>query len=109
MSFMRDADEQDICAYLKLWRGHFISAAEICRRAATRKRFDKDNRWAYPVLERLVEQKIVESDTMGHYRYIVRERKVETPRPLSPEIRAILERSGKQFDGVIEVPTDEET
>jgi hypothetical protein len=104
---MRDADEQAICGYLALWRGQWLSGTEICRRAATRKRFNHDPKWAYPALERLVEQKAVESDSTGHYRLAPPPKRKRALRHLSPHVREILERSGRNFDGVISIEEDD--
>src|SRR5882724_10387736 len=41
-----DADEQDICNYLKQWHKQFISGREICRRAGGKRRFRDDPYWA---------------------------------------------------------------
>ena len=95
-----DADERDICIYLKGFRGQFVSLAQITRRAGGKKRYRDDPYWAAPVLSRLVEKKIVEADSTGHYRL--------KPPPtdkrkkwMSPQVRRILERSGK-FNTVLD-------
>ncbi len=96
-----DADESLICIFLKLHPGQFVSGAEICRRAATRKRYREDAVWALPVLKRLVEKKVIESDSMGHYRLIPPQQKGSKYRKwISPQIRRILEQSGKTFEVV---------
>ncbi len=41
-----DADEQDICNYLKQWQKQFISGREICRCAGGKWRFRDDPHWA---------------------------------------------------------------
>src|SRR5215831_4794725 len=65
-----DADEKDICEFLKSWQGQFVAVREICRRAGGKWRFKEDANWAVPVLQRLQEQGIVESDSTGHFRLI---------------------------------------
>ena len=91
-----DADEAEICEYLKAWRDQFVSAREICRRAGGKWRYREDERWAFPVLQRLLDKQLVEADGAGHYRLITQQRKQsEKKRWISPAIEAILRRSGK--------------
>src|SRR5689334_10999022 len=61
-------DESNICNYLKSWPDEYLSSREICRRAAGKGRFRQDPYWAVPVLLRLFEQGILETDPNGHYR-----------------------------------------
>jgi len=103
-----DADEQDICNYLKAWPKQFISAREICRRAAGKRRFREDPFWATQVLLRLVEKKILENDAAGYYRFKPDEKQSQPKRWISPQIKQMLEESGKDFDGVHEVDDPEE-
>jgi hypothetical protein len=64
--------------------------------------------WATLVLTRLVERGIVESDSTSHYRLKSKPKREKTSKWVSPEIRKILERSGKEFNGVFDVDEDEE-
>jgi len=97
-----DPDEIAVFDYLKSWPKQFVSAAEVCRRAGGQRRYRQDPNWAYPVLTRLLDKRIVETDSDNRYRPIpVKEkeaRKRRTVRYVSPQIRAILENSGKVFD-----------
>jgi hypothetical protein len=96
-----DADEKAICEYLKSWPDQYVSGREISRRAGGKWRFREDPEWAGPVLTRLVERSIVESDSTGHYR-LVRQTKSEKPkRWISPQVRKILEKSGKDFGEIL--------
>jgi hypothetical protein len=104
-----DADEQDICIYLKSWPGQFISAREICRRAASKKRYQREPDWAMPVLLRLVEKQILEADSTGHYRLRPEQRRHKRKKWVSPHIKRILERSGKDFSGTIELEEPDDT
>jgi hypothetical protein len=97
-----DPDETYICTYLKSLPGQFISRREICRRAAGRKRFRDDPAWAAPILVRLVEKKILESDSTGHYRLKPKEKRGTQKKWVSPQIKKILEQSGRNFTHVIE-------
>ena len=103
-----DADEREICLYLKGFPGQFVSYAEISRRAGGKRRFRQEPEWANTILTRLVEKGLVESDSTGHYRLKVRPKQHKPRRWVSPQIRKILEGSGKTFDGVFEVDKDED-
>ena len=103
-----DADEREICLYLKGFLGQFVSYAEIARRAGGKRRFRQEPEWATPVLSRMIEKGIIESDSTGHYKLKVRPKKERPTRWVSPHIRKILEKSGKEFEGVFELDTDED-
>jgi hypothetical protein len=98
-----DADERDICSYLKSWAGQFVSGREISRRAGGKWRHSKDPEWAGLVLTRMVEKAILEKDASGRYRLIAK-MKEKKKKWVSPEIEKILRESGKVF----EFPTDED-
>jgi len=93
-----DADEQDICNYLKQWQKQFISGREICRRAGGKRRFRDDPFWANQPLLRLVEKQIIETDPGGHYRLIQKEKNQRPHQWISPELRRILEQGGKTLE-----------
>lgn len=102
-----DADERDICIYLKSWPKQFISGREINRRAGGKRRYRENPNWAAPALTRLVEKGIVESDSTGHYR-LPRMKEDRKPRKwVSPQIKTILERSGKDFGQTIELEDED--
>ena len=104
-----DADEREICHYLKGWPGQFVSVAEINRRAGGKRRGRQEPNWAVPVLTRLVEKGILESDSTGHYRLIARQKKdKKKQRWVAPHIQKILEKSGKSFEGVYDIREDED-
>jgi len=97
-----DADEREIYYYLKSWKNVFISGREVCRRAAGKRRYHNDKEWAKPVLARMVEKGILETDAGGHYRLKPIDRKVWTSkRWVSPQIARVLKESGKDFREVI--------
>jgi hypothetical protein len=96
-----DEDEREICAYLKTWAGQFVSGREIARRAGGKWRFQDNPNWATPILLRLVERDILESDSLGCYRLRPRLRK-KPKKWMSPQIKAILEKSGKGFDDLLD-------
>jgi len=97
-----DADEREIYYYLKSWKAEYISAREICRRAGGKRRFHHDPDWAKPVLSRMIEKGIVESDAAGHYRLKPMDQKLRKgSRWVSPQIARILRESGKDFKEVL--------
>ncbi|HLH57282.1 MAG TPA: hypothetical protein VKY92_27125 [Verrucomicrobiae bacterium] len=97
-----DADERDICLYLKGFPGQFIAYKEISRRAAGKRRYRDEPDWATPVLTRMVEKGLIESDSGRHYRLKPR-KKVKQTRWVSPEIKQILEKSGMNVETVFEI------
>jgi hypothetical protein len=103
-----DADEQIICTYLKSFPKEFVSAREICRKAAGKKRYRDNPYWAKQILMRLAERGILESDSAGHYRLRPPDKKKEPKRWIAPHIQELLRKSGKDFEGVIEIDEDPE-
>jgi hypothetical protein len=103
-----DADEKAICEYLKSWPGQFVSGREVSRRAGGKWRFRDDPEWAGPILARLVEKALIESDATGHYRLVPPPKSKRDRKWVSPHIRRILEKSGKDFSNVLgqEEPED---
>jgi hypothetical protein len=75
-----------------------VAAKEICRRAGGKWRYRENEDWALPILLRLVEKGQVEDDSAGHFRLIAVKTKEEKVKWVSPEIKKILEKSGKPFD-----------
>jgi len=108
-----EAEEKEICAYLKSMPGQFISGREIARRAGGKRRHQDDPQWAVKILAKLIEKKIIESDATGHYRLIIKEsRKDPRKKWVSPLVKSILEKSGKDFTHVIsdeDLPEDMRT
>ena len=98
-----DADEKDIVTYLKVWTGQYVSAREIARKAASKKRFQAEPDWAVPVLGRLLEKGIVESDSMAHYRLVPDSKKAKPKRWISPQMQKILDQTGKDFNEGVEI------
>ncbi len=96
-----DSIETEICQYLKSYSDQFVSRKEICRRAGGKWRFREDENWAGPILHRMLEKNLVETDGTGHFRLASQERNEKRKRKpvwISPEISAILRRSGRDFD-----------
>jgi len=102
-----DADEKTICDFLKTWPGQYVSGREICRRAGGKWRFRENEKWAIPVLQRLLEKDEIEADPAGHFRLIKKHlRKGKKKWWASPQIKKILQQSGKQFEGVVDIDQD---
>ena len=95
-----DAEEKEICNYLKGFAGQFISGREICRRAGGKWRYRESPEWAVPFLTRLVEKKVLESDASGHYKLIKQSKKDQKGKWLSPKMKEILSSNGN-FEHVI--------
>jgi len=72
-------DEDAILAYLAKFPGGFVSPAEVCKRAASRKRFNENPDWAKTLLARMAQAGVLECNATGHYRIKVREREEEEP------------------------------
>jgi hypothetical protein len=111
-----DVDQTEICQFIKSWPEQFVSGKEICRRAGGKWRFREDAGWALPILKRMEESGIIESDIAGRFRLIQQAAPTSANQRrlwISPTIRRILEESGKDF-GVIDLdkymdPADEGT
>lgn len=103
-----DSDERQICSYLKTWGRQYVSAREIARRADGKRRYREEPQWAYPVISRLMEQNLIETDGLGHYRNVqtASDAKKRKKRWVSPHLRRILERSGKDFGDALEIPEE---
>jgi hypothetical protein len=103
---LMDADEREIILYLRGFPGQFVSHKEISRRAGGKRRYRNEPEWATQVLCRMVEKGLIETDSTGHYRFKQRPKDRRSTRWVSPQIRNILEKSGKEFSGVFEIDED---
>jgi len=83
-------EEQEIHDYLKGFGKQFVSAKEICRRAGGKKKFDKSPHWAIPLLNSMVDHKILEVDSTAHYRILPEDRDAKKKQWMSPEIERLL-------------------
>ncbi len=91
-------DEREIFHYLQSWGAEFINAAEIARRAGTKKRFYDEPDWAKPVLVAMEERGILESDMQGRYRIKPIPRKKKDKRWVAPDIAKILKEGGVEVE-----------
>ena len=91
-----DADEREVFDFLQSYGEEWVSAKEVCRRAGGKKRFNDDNHWARPVLQRLKERFVIEGDMLGRYR-VKPGKEDHQDKWESPDIEKLLE-SGVQVD-----------
>ena len=106
-----DAEEREIYYYLKSWKSEFISNREISRRAGGKHKFRDDHDWARPVLDRMAERGILESNSEGHYRIKPHPSPSDnkTRKWVSPQVAKILKESGKNFGDSVILDNDGET
>jgi hypothetical protein len=93
-----DGDEREIFHFLKTWGAEFVGAAEIARRAGNKKKFYEDPDWAKPVLMRMADRGLLQSDSQGRYRIKPLSRKDKNKRWVPPDIAKILEESGVEVE-----------
>ena len=102
-----DAEEREIYYYLKSWKDTYVAGREIARRAGGKRRFHYEPEWAKPVLTRMVDRGILETDPAGHYRIKAADKKSEKNRRwTSPQVTRILQASGKDYSEVIMTADD---
>jgi hypothetical protein len=103
-----DADERAIYYYLKSLRPKTATARDVSRRVGSKRKFHYNPDWASPVLQRMAERGIVETDAEGDYRLKpLPPRETKGKRWATPEIAGLLKASGKAFDNLI-TPEDED-
>jgi hypothetical protein len=93
-----DTDEREIFQFLKTWGTDFTGAMEVCRRAGSKKRFHEDPNWAKPILLRMAERGILESDLQGRFRIKPVLKKKKDSKWVAPDIAKILKESGVEMD-----------
>lgn len=91
-----DAEEREICDFLKSWVDQYVSQREICRRAGGKWRFRENPNWALPVLSRMLEKRLVESDAHGHFRLAPEKPDDKKKRWISPQLKKLLDGGGGQ-------------
>jgi hypothetical protein len=103
-----DSDEREIFNFLKTTGKDFVSAKEICRRAAGKKRYHDEPDWARPLLQVMAERGVLESDGLGRYRVKPKPKK-SGGRWMSPDIEKLLKSKGIEVDskGGTELADDE--
>ena len=101
--------ERDIYYYLKSRRREFISEREISRRTGGKRKFRYAPDWAKPVLLRMMERGILETNAEGRYRLApLPKHATEGKRWTSPLIAEILKASGKEFSNVMSGDVEDE-
>jgi len=99
-----DAEEREICDFLKSWVDQFVSQREICRRAGGKWRFRENPNWALPILSRMLEKRLVESDAHGHFRLAAEKPDDKKKRWISPQLKKLLDGGGgSEVGGVTEI------
>jgi hypothetical protein len=94
-----DSEEREIFDFLRTWGSEYVSYKEIARRAGGRRKFSEDADWAKPLLNRMKERGILESDTAGRFRIKPVPHKDKKRRWVSPDIAKILEEKGVKVEG----------
>jgi hypothetical protein len=94
-----DAEEKDICDFLRSFPDQYVSQREICRRAGGKWRFREDEKWALPVLIRMVEKGLLNSDASGHFQLVTEKKEDKKKAWLSPQMKKLLEGTGAGADG----------
>jgi|ERR1700733_4763803 len=102
-----DADEREIFYFLKTWGEEYVSVKEIARRAGGKKKFHENPEWAKPLLMRMQERGVVESDATGRYRVKPVKKQDKSKRWVAPDIAKILQESGVEVEGVSETGSDD--
>ncbi|HEY6166784.1 MAG TPA: hypothetical protein VI454_02005 [Verrucomicrobiae bacterium] len=67
---MAHYEEQLIINFLKASPKTYYSATEIARKAGDRQMYEVNPRWAAPLLGRMLEKELIDSDDQGHYRFM---------------------------------------
>jgi hypothetical protein len=94
-----DSEEREIFYFLKTWGEEFVSVKEVARRASGKQKFHKDPEWAKPILIRMAERGVLESDSLGRFRIKPVPKKGKNTRWISPDIAKILQEKGLQVEG----------
>jgi hypothetical protein len=104
-----DYDERSVRIFLRSYPGQFVSARVISRRLGGKRRYHEDPLWVLPVLNKLVEKGVVETDPQGHFRLKKTDPTDRSKRAwISPQVKRILERSSRDFSTVIAIEEEEE-
>ncbi|MFZ1072456.1 MAG: hypothetical protein WAO21_03375 [Verrucomicrobiia bacterium] len=102
-----DGDEREIFQFLKSRGDDFVNAVEIARRAGGKSRFHKDPDWAKPILARMAERGVLQSDSSGRYRIKPVSREGKDKRWVAPDIAKILEESGVKTEDADQLGSDD--
>jgi hypothetical protein len=97
-----DSEEREIFYFLKTWGEEFVSVKEVARRAGGKQKYFKNPEWAKPLLTRMAERGVLESDTLGRFRIKPVRKKSKNTRWISPDIAKILQENGVKVEGASE-------
>ena len=104
-----DADERAIYYYLRSRRPAFVLERDISRHVGGKRKTRYNPDWAKPVLVRMAERGILETDAEGAYHLKPMPRQdSQGKRWASPAIAEILKASGKGFDNVLTAEDEDE-
>ena len=104
-----DADEREVYYYVKSRRPQIVSERDIGRHVGGKRRFRYNQEWAKPVLLRMIERGILETDAEGNYRLKAMPKKeTQGKRWASSQFAEILKASGKGFANLITVDDEDE-
>jgi hypothetical protein len=104
-----DADEREIYYYVKSRRPRFVSERDIGRHVGGKRRFRYNPEWAKPVVMRMIERGILETDAEGYYRLKPMPKKeTQGKHWASAQFVEILKASGKGFTNLITVDDEDE-
>ena len=108
---MMDAEEREIFFFLRREPDTFVPAHSINRHAGGKRKHRESPNWASPVLLRMMERGILETNPTGAFRLKpipAPETADRSPQWVSPQIAELLRKSGKKFDAVIRRDLDPE-
>ena len=104
-----DADELAIYYYLKSRRPKSVPVRDIGRHVGGKRKFRYNTDWATPVLQRMIDRGILETDAEGFYRIKhMPQKDTQGKRWASPQIAEILKASGKVFENLITAEDEDE-
>jgi hypothetical protein len=104
-----DANEREVYYFLKARKGEFHCTRDICRLAGNKRKARYVPDWAVPVLGRMAERGIIESDGKDGYRLKpIPESESKGKLWVSPAMTKILQQSGKEFDTVRLTDSDDD-
>jgi len=63
-----NADEKEICQFLRQFKDVYVSVVEVSRRVGNRKVFNVDRTWAKPTLLRMEAEGLLETNEYGEFR-----------------------------------------
>ncbi len=95
-----DSEEREIFYYLRDKQDQFVSGITIARFAGGRRKARAQPDWARPVLIRMAERGILETDSSNGYRLKPIPPPPQIKQWVSPQMASILKRSGKNFQAL---------